>query len=106
MHLILHGMPVKKIKKDKIPAATRDRRSALQDIQEWKDVLAILAVGLKPLEAVEVVIPPETITRIGIKNAVRIFTDLVRAHCRRLGLSYDVFQRRTEHGKCVYIVGR
>lgn len=100
-------MPVRKIRKDAIPTRTRNRNHPLKMIDEWKDVQAVLAHGLKPQEAVQIILSPATVTRLKLKEPEKKFAALVREHVKRLGLAYDVWnQKDPDESRVTYIVGR
>lgn len=99
-------MPVKKIKRDTVPENFRVRMTPLKQTEEWSDVQAILAAGLKKAEAVEVTLNPATLTNIKIKNPVQSFRRMIAAKVKELGLEYDVWQHGGKSGTTIYIVGR
>jgi len=109
-------MPVDKIKKGDIPGKTRNRSSPLKTVEEWKDVQAVLAAGLKPQEAVRVTLSPATLRlltvtikgkKVALKEPEKKFANLLRAHIRKLNLPYDVWNQSEPGGqKVTYVVGR
>lgn len=99
-------MPVKRIQAADIPPATRNRHSPLKEIPEWLDVQAVLAVGLKPKEAVVVELYPDTLKKLKLKNATRLFCNLIKKKVQELKLDYDVWQQGGRDGKAIYIAGR
>lgn len=99
-------MPIKRIKKEDIPAATRNRKSPLKELPEWHDVQAVLAQGLKPAEAVEITLSDRTLDRLKLKNATRLFVNIIQKKLKDLNLQYDVWQQGGKDGKIIYICGR
>lgn len=99
-------MPIKRIKAIDIPPAVRNRKSPLKELQEWHDVQAVLAGGLKPKEAVELTLSIQTLQRLNMKNATRIFTNMVKNKVAELKLDYDVWQQGGPSGKVIYIAAR
>lgn len=99
-------MPVKRIKVIDIPMATRNRQSPLKLLQEWADVQAVLVGGLKPKEAVELTLSQNTLEKLRLKNATRLFAMLIKKKVRELKLEYDVWQQGGPNGKTIYIAGR
>ena len=99
-------MPVRRMKVADIPVATRNRKSPLKELPEWTDVQAVLAQGLKPAEAVELTLSTETLKRLKLKNATRLFCNIIKKHIRELKLDYDVWQQGGRDGKVIYIAGR
>lgn len=78
-------MTVRKIDKSEIPALRRGRQPGQKFGQDWLDLLAILSVGLKPYEAVEI-----KLTNTNMKYPSLSFKNAARRHMKQLGLSYDV----------------
>lgn len=102
-------MPVRRIKKKDVPPATRNRESPLKKTPEWGDVLAVLAQGLKPHEAVEVSLAPESVAKLQLKNpsnATRLLRNLIRDKVKELKLQYDVWQQGGPGGTVIYIAGQ
>jgi len=78
-------MTVRKIDKSEIPERRSSRRLGQRFGQDWQDFLAILSVGLKPHEAVEI-----KLTDNKMKYPSMSFKNAAKVHMKRLGLSYDV----------------
>ena len=96
-------MPVLIVKKADIPPGRLRGGSRVHSLPEWKDVLEILAVGMKPYEAVEI----KLLTNgIKLKVAPRSFANAVKSHCKRLNLAYDVSVKGKDDTGTVYIVAR
>lgn len=91
-------MPIIRTTKDKIPAKVGKGSRLIKESKEWKEVLSILASGLKPYEAIEVNIEVK-----GLKHPARNFHIQMNRHIKRLGLETSVvcFMR----GTAVYISG-
>lgn len=87
-------MPVEVINVQKdLPKATRNRHSVLEDTKEWTYVVTKLSHGLKPNEALRVVLPKDTMKKL--KHAPRLFKMLVERYIQSMKMDYSVFTRGT-----------
>jgi hypothetical protein len=102
-------MPVfrKNIKKQPVPRS-RFQWSPLYDTVEWKDTVQEIEKGLKPHEYVEVVLSPETIAEVPLKDPVSAMVVALRRFVRSKKLALDITTRAHEGDEQmhIYIQGR
>lgn len=91
---------------DKLPRATRNKKRSLEDTQEWAELKAKFAEGLRPYEAVYVTFTPDQQRKLGIKTAHRIFLEMAKGYIRKLKLPYDAWKYRSEGQEFVCIAAR
>lgn len=99
-------MPLVVTKRENLPPSTRNKKRALEDTDEWMQLKAKLAEGLKPYEVVYVTFTPEQQRDLGVKTAGRIFRTMAREYIRKLGLQYDCWRYRSEGKEVVAVAGR
>lgn len=94
-------MPITRINRaDALPPA----RSSIDKTTEWTDLLAVLANGLKPFEAVQISAPAALTAMLGgaQKRWLDSFLTATKRHVKKLNLSYDVYRVKN----VVTVVGR
>ena len=99
-------MPVTVKRIEEGPRPTRNKRSVLEQTEEFRDVKAALADGIKVGEAAFAEFTQARQKELGLKNVGRAFRDLVRAYVRRLGMSYDVERFHSEGAEVVRVMQR
>ena len=97
-------MPVKLVEVKDIPRKRFTGVKYYEQFPEWHDVKEILAMGLKPFEAVEVTMSQEMI-KSG-KNAASNFALNLRRHCKKLHLDYDIRHTGDKSNGKIYLIGR
>ncbi len=99
-------MPLAVTRLENLPPSTRNKKRSLEDTEEWLQLKAKLAEGLKPYEAVYVTFTPEQQKELGVRTAGRIFRTMTLEYIRKLGLQYDCWRYRSEGKEVVVIAGR
>ena len=99
-------MPLVVTKLENLPPSTRNKKRALEDTEEWMQLKAKLAEGLKPYEVVYVTFTPEQQRELGVRTAGRIFRQMTLDYIRKIGLQYDCWRYRSEGKEVVAIAGR
>lgn len=101
-------MPVKRVKAVMVPKS-RFQNSFLYETREWKDTVREIGKGLKPQEALQVTLSPQTIAQLPLKNASRAFFVALKRYVERHELPIDVTARAREDGETgmdIWVVGR
>lgn len=99
-------MPLVVTQLDKLPPSTRNKKHSLENTEEWFQLKAKLAEGLKPYECVYITFTPEQQKAYGVKTAGRIFRQMALEHIRKLQLQYDCWRYRSEGKEIIVVAGR
>jgi hypothetical protein len=87
----------RKIKTTDLPKRRRKVASKFEATQEWKLMKAALDAGLRPQEALEVVLTPADKKKYGLEHR-RTVTRFIQKYVRSLGLPYSVKSFERELG--------
>lgn len=95
-------MAITRIKISDLPQKSGNNNSWLKETNDWKELLSILAQGLKPQEAIVLDCP--IVPRNKKEYRAKLFARAIRIHLEKLGLKYDCWAHKASNK--VYIVGR
>jgi hypothetical protein len=87
----------RKIKASEVPRRRRKAVSRFELTQEWKLMKAALDKGLKPQEALEVVLTPDDKKKYNLEHR-RTVTRFIQKYVRSLNLPYSVKSFERESG--------
>jgi hypothetical protein len=99
-------MTVKTVRwNDVMAKASRNRKSALYDLPEWKQAVRRIDAGLKKDEAVRIELSGAALKRL--ENPSRVMVRLLNKYIQKKGLGYVAFRRgKTEAGNPIlYVLG-
>jgi|GEM_PF-5695165 len=99
-------MPLKIVRTDALPRPTRRKVRSLELTEEWTQLQAKLADGLKPYEAVYISFTEAQKAKLGIKNTGRIFLKMTKEFLRKASLQYDAWRYHTEGQEVVVVAAR
>jgi hypothetical protein len=91
---------------ESLPRPTRNKKRSLEGIDEWVQLKAKLAEGLRPYEAVYITFTKQDLERLKIKTVGRVFTLMAKEYIKRLSLPYDVWRYHSEGQEVVVIAAR
>jgi oligoribonuclease NrnB/cAMP/cGMP phosphodiesterase (DHH superfamily) len=95
-------MPIKVTTIDKLTPHRRNKKSMIQALPEFQEVLQKLAVGLKPNEAIEVSLPKSE--QRGFRYLRTVFKRYLLQHLKRLKLDTEYSIDTHSHEGVDYIV--
>ena len=85
---------------------TRNKKRILESSDEWLQLRARLAEGIKPHEAVLITFTEADRSKLGMKTLGRVFLKMTKAYIAQLRLPYDVYRYHSEGKEVVTIEGR
>jgi hypothetical protein len=91
---------------ESLPRPTRNKKRSLEGIDEWVQLKAKLAEGLRPYEAVYITFTKQDLERMKIKTVGRVFTTMAKEYINRLKLPYDVWRYHSEGQEVVVVAAR
>ena len=92
----------KKVKENQIPKRRRTMVARFENTEEWRLMKADIDEGLKPNEALQVVLTPEDMKKYRIKNR-RTVARFVQKYLDSKGLKYGVKTFRRDSGDFVVV---
>ncbi len=99
-------MPLRVVRLDEVPPATRNKKRRLETTEEWAQLRAKLMDGLRPYEAVYVTFDQDTLKKLGLKTAGRILLYMVKQFIRKANLQYDAWRYHSEGKEIVIVAAR
>lgn len=89
-----------------LPRPTRNKTRTLESSDEWMQLKAKLAEGLRPHEAVFITFTKADMDRLGVKTAGRIFVKMAKDYVKKLNLPYDVWRYHSQGNEVVALAAR